>query len=271
MTLLSDSPLFDSFWQALKSCLHGKVIALTLLPLVLMSVLTLVPLLFFWSEINGAVQTTLNHLSVVQAFNAWLASIHFSFDWVPLVTFGGVTLLALVLAFMVTMVMVTPAMLNLVVKRRFPTLQKAHGGSFWVSVAGGLGCTLMALLVLFVSMPIWLIPPLFAVVPPLVWGWLTYKVMTYDVLADHASPQERKALIEKHQKNLFLIGLCTGYLGAIPSIAWLSGVIFVLLAPLMIPFAIWLYTLVFAFSALWFAHYALAALQDLRLESNCPC
>jgi len=27
---------------------------------------------------------------------------------------------------------------------------------------------------------------------------------------------------------------------------------------------VWLYTLVFAFAALWFAHYALAALQQLR-------
>jgi hypothetical protein len=28
--------------------------------------------------------------------------------------------------------------------------------------------------------------------------------------------------------------------------------------------SVWLYTLIFAFSALWFAHYALAALQQLR-------
>jgi hypothetical protein len=35
--------------------------------------------------------------------------------------------------------------------------------------------------------------------------------------------------------------------------------------------SIWLYTLVFAFSALWFAHYLLAALQDLRaLEAPAP-
>ncbi len=33
-------------------------------------------------------------------------------------------------------------------------------------------------------------------------------------------------------------------------------------APVLIVVSIWLYTLVFAFSALWFAHYLLAALQD---------
>jgi hypothetical protein len=30
------------------------------------------------------------------------------------------------------------------------------------------------------------------------------------------------------------------------------------------PAAIWIYTLVFAFSALWFTHYCLGALQRLR-------
>ena len=32
-------------------------------------------------------------------------------------------------------------------------------------------------------------------------------------------------------------------------------------------FAVWLYTLVFAFAALWFAHFALAALQRLRQQA----
>jgi hypothetical protein len=32
----------------------------------------------------------------------------------------------------------------------------------------------------------------------------------------------------------------------------------------LIPVAIWIYTLVFVFSSLWFAHYCLAALAQLR-------
>ena len=35
-------------------------------------------------------------------------------------------------------------------------------------------------------------------------------------------------------------------------------------APLLVFVAVWIYTFVFAFSALWFAHYALAALAALR-------
>ncbi|MFY8041750.1 MAG: hypothetical protein ACOVOD_02375, partial [Rhodoferax sp.] len=40
----------------------------------------------------------------------------------------------------------------------------------------------------------------------------------------------------------------------------------VALAPVLVPLSIWLYTLIFAFSSLWFTHYCLAALQQLRFE-----
>jgi len=57
--------------------------------------------------------------------------------------------------------------------------------------------------------------------------------------------------------------LC-GYLGAAPSIVWASGMLFVAAFLVLAPLAIWIYTLVFAFSSLWFAHFALAALAELR-------
>jgi hypothetical protein len=37
---------------------------------------------------------------------------------------------------------------------------------------------------------------------------------------------------------------------------------------ILVPVAIWIYTLVFAFSSLWFAHFSLYALQSLRAEST---
>ena len=42
------------------------------------------------------------------------------------------------------------------------------------------------------SLPLWLIPPLVLVVPPLIWGWLTYRVFSFDVLSLHASRDERR-------------------------------------------------------------------------------
>jgi hypothetical protein len=45
-----------------------------------------------------------------------------------------------------------------------------------------------------------------------------------------------------------------------------SSMLTVLMAPVLVPVAIWIYTLVFAFSALWFSHFLLAALAKLRGE-----
>jgi hypothetical protein len=49
-------------------------------------------------------------------------------------------------------------------------------------------------------------------------------------------------------------------------VVWASGALFVAFAPVLLPLAIWIYTLVFAFSALWFSHFALNALAELRAE-----
>jgi len=40
------------------------------------------------------------------------------------------------------------------------------------------------------------------------------------------------------------------------------------LAPILVPVAIWIYTLVFAFSSLWFTHYTLEALEQLRKKNS---
>ena len=84
-----------------------------------------------------------------------------------------------------------PALTRLVAERRFPALEQKQGASFFGSVARSLGLTLLALLALVVSMPLWLIPPLVLILPPLIWGWLTYRVMSFDALAEHASREER--------------------------------------------------------------------------------
>jgi hypothetical protein len=57
-------------------------------------------------------------------------------------------------------------------------------------------------------------------------------------------------------------------MGAAPSLVWASGALFAAAFVILVPVAIWIYTLVFAFSSLWFAHFALAALQLLRDEPH---
>jgi hypothetical protein len=119
-----------------------------------------------------------------------------------------------------------------------------------------------------ITLPLWVVPPLMFVVPPLMWGWLSYRVMVFDALAVHASREERIAIGRKHRGWLLLIGVLTGYLGALPSLVWASGALFAAAFVVLIPMAIWIYAGVFAFTALWFTHYSLGALESLRAESD---
>ena len=266
--------LLDSFWRAAAYCLHPKVILLSLLPLAVMVALALGLGYFFWTPSVDTVRALMDSWAVVGALLGWLDGIGFGglkLVLAPLLVVFVVTPIIVVVSLLVVATLMVPAMLKLVAERRFPTLERKNGGSFAGSLFGGLWATLVALLALLVSIPLWLVPPLVLLVPPLIWGWLTYKVMSYDVLAEHASKDERRELIRLYRGPLLGIGVLTGYLGAAPSLVWASGVMVIALAPVLVPVAIWIYTLVFAFSALWFAHYALSALQNLRaLQTALP-
>jgi membrane protein implicated in regulation of membrane protease activity len=62
------------------------------------------------------------------------------------------------------------------------------------------------------------------------------------------------------------MGVITGMMGAAPSLIWASGALFAAAFVVLIPIAVWIYTLVFVFSALWFVHFLLQALTEIRSE-----
>ena len=259
----------DSFWRAAAYCLHPRVIGLSILPVLVMGLLALAFGYWFWAAAVEAVRTAMASWTVLAVPIGWLERFglaNLSDALAPLVVVALGTPLIVVMALFSVAVLMTPAMLALVARRRFADLEKKGGGSFAGSVWGGLWATALALLAMLVSIPLWFVPPLVLIVPPLIWGWLTYRVMTYDVLADHASREERFELVERHRARLLGMGVLTGYLGAAPALVFASGALTIGLAPVLIPLAVWIYTLVFAFSALWFAHFGLAALQSLRDE-----
>jgi hypothetical protein len=263
--------LLDSFWRAAAYCLHPRVIMLSLLPLVLMAGTALALGYFFWEPALDWVNATIASWEMMSTLVGWLEGIGLTglrAVLAPLVVVFISTPVIVVASLLAVAVLMTPAIVALVGVRRFRGLQHKRGGSILGSTFGAAWATLAALLALLASVPLWFVPPLVLVVPPLIWGWLTYRVLCYDVLAEHASSEERRELMRRHRGPLFGIGVVTGYLGAAPSLVWASGAMAVVLAPVLVPLAIWVYTLVFAFSTLWFTHYALAALQELRTERD---
>jgi len=55
-----------------------------------------------------------------------------------------------------------------------------------------------------------------------------------------------------------------GLLGSAPSLLWAVGALTLIFAPVLAIISVWLYTLMFAFGTLWFAHFTLSRLARMR-------
>jgi hypothetical protein len=263
------SLFLDSFWRAVAYCLHPRVIALSFLPLAITVALSLGLGYFYWEPAVDWVRAALEASDLMKGIWGWLQGVgagNLKTVVAPLIVIFAVTPLIVLVSLLAVAALMMPALTALVAERRFPRLERRHGGSLAMSIAWSLGSTVLALVALVISLPLWLVPPLILVLPPLIWGWLTYRVMAFDALSDHASGTERREVFRRHRMWLLGIGVLTGYLGAAPSMIWASGALFAAAFVILVPLAIWIYTLVFAFSSLWFAHYCLAALERLRAE-----
>jgi len=261
------SYVINAFFRALGNLLLPRVIGMSLLPLVLILALWFGLHWLVWDSAVAAVQDAIKTWPAL----VWLA------ERLPVDLPGGLAAVLVAVLSMPVIVLVsllavalllTPMLTKMVARRRFPALERRHGASALGAAAWSAGALLLALLALVLTAPLWLVfTPLSLVLPPLIWGWLTYRVMSFDALADFASADERRALLRRHRWPLLVIGIVSGYLGAAPSVVWASGVMFVALFAVLAPLAIWIYTVVFAFSSLWFAHYCLRALDSLRAEA----
>jgi len=266
--------LLDSFWRAAAYCLRPQVIVLSLLPLAIMVVLSAGVGYFFWQPAVQWVGQMLESSSFLRSVWGWLQALgagDVKSVMAPLILVVALTPLIVLGSLLLVAAFMGPALANIVARRRFANLERKHGGSTALSIAWSVGSTLLALVALVISLPLWLVPPLILVLPPLIWGWLTYRVMAFDALSQHASSDERREIFRRHRASLLGIGVLTGYLGAAPSVVWASGALFAAAFVILIPLAIWIYTLVFAFASLWFAHYCLAMLEALRQESASAC
>ena len=261
--------LIDSFWRSALYCLYPRVIGLSVLPLVLIVALSGLMGYFYWDAAVTFVRGWLDASDWLDTIWRWFEGVGLgSLKTVvaPLVVIFAFTPLVVVASLLSVSFLMTPALTRMVAERRFAGLQRKHGGSLLRSLGWTFFSLLLALGALVLTLPMWLVPPLALVLPALIWGWLTYRVMAFDVLAEFASADERRTLMARHRMSFLGIGVVTGLMGAAPSLVWASGALFAAAFVILVPVAIWIYTLVFAFSSLWFAHFGLAALQTLRDE-----
>ncbi len=263
-------PLIDASWRAGAYCLRPGVIVLSFLPLLLIGLASLSLGYYFWDSALDLVRRGLDSSEFVNHGWAWLDSVGLGgikTVLAPMVVIFSVTPLIVMASLLGVALLMTPWIVRLVARRRFPGLRALGTGSFLQGLGWSLASAALALIAFIVSIPLWFVPPLVFIVPPLIWGWLTYRVMAFDALAEHATDEERRVLLRQHRPVLLAMGVIVGFLGAAPSLLWASVALFAAMFVLLLPVALWIYTLVFAFSSLWFAHYCLAALDALRARA----
>ena len=119
-----------------------------------------------------------------------------------------------------------PVMVDHVASRRFPELVRRQGGgvagSIWngvVALAGliGLGA---------ISIPFWLLPPLWPLIPVVIMGWLNQRVLRYDALAEHASSDEMQRIFASRRSSLYVMGAVLALFAYVPLVGFVAPVLF---------------------------------------------
>lgn len=135
-------------------------------------------------------------------------------------------------------------MVEHVARRSFPDLERRRGGgvvgSGWNAALALLGLMGLAL----VSLPFWLVPLLWPIIPPVILGWVNQRLLRYDALAEHADREEMARLFREQRGSLYLLGLLLALAAYVPLLGLLAPVLF----------------------GLAFIHYLLAALNSSRLS-----
>jgi hypothetical protein len=255
--------LLDAFWRAAAYCLHPRVIGLSLLPLLVGTVLAWLgwcctgthggrravraagwPILGTWCSGSSASPAMACAPCCAVADRGAVAA----------GGRGGVGAAG--------GAVMTPAIVSWLRSAAFRSCSAAAARTvrqLWVSLSS----TLLALALLLASLPLWFVPPFVLVLPPLIWGWLTYRVMSLRRAGRHADAASARlvrtpALAAAGDRGGHRLPRC-GTVAAVGTQRADDRA-----GPAADSAAIWLYTLVFAFSALWFVHYCLAQLEQMR-------
>lgn len=262
--------VLDAFWRAALDGLRPRTIAWSLLPLLLSGGVLLALAAWGWSDAVAVLRAWLDAWSLGQQALDWLQALglgDFRAVLVPLILVMLAVPVVVVICLMMVAMFATPAMVRMVRQRRYPLVDARQGLPWWRALLACAGFSLLALVAWLFTLPMWFLPLVGLLVQPLIWGWLTSRVMVIDVLADLATPEEQRQIWQAHRRPLLAMGVACGLMGAAPAAIWAVGALAFVLAPLLVLASVWLYTLVFVFSSLWFAHYLLAALTRLRADN----
>ena len=179
---------------------------------------------FFWADWL----TGIDALLVSTAAGQWLAG-HVP-AWVVHGTGALLIVVLLVPAVLLTSailteIIATPVILRTVAANRFPGLAREGSTSPVPGLTNLAGAIVKFLLLWIVTLPLWFTGLGTVVVPLLNAAYLTQCVFSHDALAEHARPDEIRALRARHGGDLFLLGVLMGAMLYVPILNLIAPVV----------------------------------------------
>ena len=236
--------MVSALLRALGSLLHPKMLALMILPLAVAIALWLGFAIAFWSEAVQWMDFQVRSIDGMQwMFTVWpLALIATHLAWIMVLLLSVPLVLAV--AVVIVSVFAMPAMVGHVSRKDYPGLAMRRGGSVTGSTWNAVQAVVIFLILGAVSLPLWLLPLLWPVLPVVLLGYLNQRMFRYDALADHAGVDEIVELIRRHRLEFFGLGLVLAVLATVPFFGFFMPV----------------------YGGLVFIHFGLGRLQVLRSE-----
>ena len=95
-------------------------------------------------------------------------------------------------------------------------------GSVWNSLVALLGLVFFGAL----SLPLWLFPPLWPLIPLVILAWVNQRLLRYDALAEHADAMEMKRIFRSRGAALYLMGFLLALIAYVPIVGFFAPVAF---------------------------------------------
>ena len=208
--------------------MHPVILVILLVPMVIAAVVWLGLAWLYWDTWTSAIQA----LVVDQTAYSWTAR----WDLTKAAGVLAVVVIVIVLtpaiiitALLIAAIFAMPVLVSHVARRDHSQLERRHGGTVAGSVWNAFVAIGLFLVLWVITIPLWLLGPVAAVLPLLLSAYLNQRLFRYDALSEHASREEMQRIFAQARGKLFLLGFVTGVLYFIPPFN-LIGPVFAALA-----------------------------------------
>ena len=221
---------------------HPRMLWLMLWPALLALAIWLFVLWIFGAQMVIALVELMRRVISTASFSMyWDLSLALTFAAKVLMFIGFVPLVQLT-ALLILGVAGMPAMVEHVASRSYPQLERRRGGSLAGSIWNGLVALAGMIGWFALSLPLWLFPPLWPLIPVAVIGWVNQRILRYDAIAEHGDVNEMRTVFRLRRGAMYLLGAAPAFIAYIPVVGFFATMLF----------------------ALAFIHFCLAELARLR-------